>query len=138
VASAARLKTHQSRPLHLLTHQVFHAVPASITRGLPIDDYVAIASFVYFGVKSLIDAREIEDDGAGIAARGEDLAALAASTPSQSAEPGSPPGGGPRPRERAWRRPKPRAVTPAAAVRHRRGARGRGEDAGGRRPPTAG
>ena len=55
-------------------------MPASITRGLPIDDYVAIASFVYFGVKSLIDAREIEDDGAGIAARGEDLAALAAST----------------------------------------------------------
>ena len=31
--------------------QIFHAVPASFTRGLPIDDYVAIASFLYFGVK---------------------------------------------------------------------------------------
>ena len=39
--------------------QIFHAVPASFTRGLPIDDYVAIASFLYFGIKSLLDAREI-------------------------------------------------------------------------------
>ena len=31
--------------------QIFHAVPASFTRGLPIDDYVAVASFLYFGVK---------------------------------------------------------------------------------------
>ena len=34
-------------------------MPASFTRGLPIDDYVAIASFLYFGIKSLLDAREI-------------------------------------------------------------------------------
>ena len=47
--------------------QVFHAVPTSITRGLPIDDYIAIASFLYFGVKSLVDAFAVEDDGAGIA-----------------------------------------------------------------------
>lgn len=58
--------------ISVIIGQVFHAVPASITRGLPIDDYVAIASFVYFGVKSLIDAREIEDDGAGIAEERED------------------------------------------------------------------
>ena len=31
--------------------QIFHAVPSSFTRGLPIDDYAAIASFLYFGVK---------------------------------------------------------------------------------------
>lgn len=52
--------------------QIFHAVPASFTRGLPIDDYVAIASFLYFGVKSLLDARAIGDDNAGIAEERED------------------------------------------------------------------
>ena len=52
--------------------QVFHAVPTSITRGLPIDDYVAIASFLFFGVKSLLDALEVEDDGAGIAEEREE------------------------------------------------------------------
>merc|ERR1719382_1722133 len=54
--------------------QIFHAVPASITRGLPLDDYVAVASFVYFGVKSIVDAIAIEDgeDGAGIAEEREE------------------------------------------------------------------
>ena len=52
--------------------QVFHAVPTSLTRGLPIDDYVAIISFLYFGVKSLIDASAVEEDGAGIAEERED------------------------------------------------------------------
>ena len=47
--------------------QVFHAVPTSITRGLPLDDYIAIVSFLYFGVKSLLDALAVEEDGAGIA-----------------------------------------------------------------------
>jgi len=47
--------------------QVFHAVPTSLTRGLPIDDYVAIVSFLYFGVKSLIDAAAVEVEGEGIA-----------------------------------------------------------------------
>lgn len=46
--------------------QVFHAVPPALTRGLPLDDYVAIASFIFFGVKALIDASSIEDDGGGI------------------------------------------------------------------------
>jgi len=52
--------------------QIFHAVPPSLTRGLPLDDYVAIASFLYFGVKSILDALNIEDDGAGIAEERED------------------------------------------------------------------
>ena len=47
--------------------QVFHAVPTSITRGLPLDDYVAIASFLYFGIKSLLDALAVEVEGEGIA-----------------------------------------------------------------------
>ena len=52
--------------------QVFHAVPTSITRGLPIDDYVAIVSFLFFGIKSLLDALAIEEDGAGIAEEREE------------------------------------------------------------------
>jgi len=53
--------------------QIFHAVPASFTRGLPIDDYVAVTSFLYFGAKSLLDARAIEvDDNAGIEEERED------------------------------------------------------------------
>jgi len=52
--------------------QIFHAVPESITRGLPLDDYVAIASFLYFGVKSITDALAVEEDGAGIAEERED------------------------------------------------------------------
>ena len=50
-------------------------MPASFTRGLPIDDYVAIASFLYFGIKSLLDAREIGisgEDNAGIAEERQD------------------------------------------------------------------
>ena len=40
--------------------QVFHAIPTGLTRGLPIDDYVAITSFLFFGVKSLADALAVE------------------------------------------------------------------------------
>ena len=52
--------------------QIFHAVPTSLTRGLPIDDYVAIASFLFFGIKSLVDAFAVENDGAGIAEEREE------------------------------------------------------------------
>lgn len=44
--------------------QFFHAVPDSFTGGYPVDDYVAIASFIYFGIKSLTDAlAQSDDDG---------------------------------------------------------------------------
>lgn len=33
---------------------------------------MAIASFVFFGVKAIIDAAQIEDDGAGIAGESEE------------------------------------------------------------------
>jgi len=56
--------------------QVFHAVPPSLTRGLPLDDYVAIASFLFFGVKSLVDALGVQEDGAGIAEEREDAEKL--------------------------------------------------------------
>lgn len=47
--------------------QIFHQVPDSFTRGLPLDDYVAIVSFLYFGARSILDALALEEDGAGIA-----------------------------------------------------------------------
>mmetsp|Transcript_23447 Transcript_23447/g.69016 ORF Transcript_23447/g.69016 Transcript_23447/m.69016 type:complete len:297 (+) Transcript_23447:56-946(+) len=56
----------------VLIGQIFHQVPAGLTRGLPLDDYVAIASFVFFGIKAILDAAQIEEDGAGIAEESEE------------------------------------------------------------------
>lgn len=61
--------------------QVFHAVPTGLTRGIPIDDIIAVVSFSYFGVKSLLDAAAIRDgDDSGMAAEQreaeEELSAL--------------------------------------------------------------
>lgn len=52
--------------------QIFHSVPNSLTGGLPLDDYVAIASFLFFGVKSLRAALSVKNDGEGIAEEMED------------------------------------------------------------------
>merc|ERR1740138_260784 len=60
--------------------QIFHAVPDSFTRGLPLDDYVATAAFLFFGVRSLLDAAAVEKDGAGIAEEREDAEETLAET----------------------------------------------------------
>jgi putative Ca2+/H+ antiporter (TMEM165/GDT1 family) len=41
--------------------QVFHAVPAGIANGVPLDDVAAVIAFTYFGVKVLGEA--LESDG---------------------------------------------------------------------------
>jgi hypothetical protein len=41
--------------------QVFHAVPAGIANGVPLDDVAAVIAFTYFGVKVLSEAFESED-----------------------------------------------------------------------------
>lgn len=47
--------------------QLFHAVPTSLTQGIPFDDYIAVAAFSYFGIKTLYDASQLKgDDNAGI------------------------------------------------------------------------
>jgi putative Ca2+/H+ antiporter (TMEM165/GDT1 family) len=47
--------------------QLFHAVPESITRGVPFDDYIAVAAFAYFGIKTLLEAAQLPDgDSSGI------------------------------------------------------------------------
>jgi len=53
--------------ISVLIGQIFHAVPESVTGGLPLDDYVAVASFVYFGVRSIADALATEEPGEGMA-----------------------------------------------------------------------
>merc|ERR1719362_1600601 len=42
--------------------QIFHAVP-DVAGGLPLDDYVSILAFGFFGVKLLSDAVQMQDDG---------------------------------------------------------------------------
>jgi putative Ca2+/H+ antiporter (TMEM165/GDT1 family) len=50
-----------------LIGQLFHAVPASLTQGIPYDDYIAVAAFAYFGLKTLYDASQLaSDDNSGI------------------------------------------------------------------------
>lgn len=50
-----------------LIGQIFHAIPSSISQGIPFDDYIAIAAFAYFGVKTLLDASKLQDgDSSGI------------------------------------------------------------------------
>ena len=41
--------------------QVFHAVPAGIANGVPLDDVAAVIAFTYFGVKVLAEALESDD-----------------------------------------------------------------------------
>lgn len=44
--------------------QLFHAVPSSLTQGIPFDDYIAVAAFAYFGIKTLIDTSKIDSGDA--------------------------------------------------------------------------
>jgi len=45
-----------------LLGQLFNAVPPSLTQGVPFADYVAIAAFSYFGLKTLFDASQMKDN----------------------------------------------------------------------------
>lgn len=47
--------------------QLFHAIPPSLTQGVPYDDVIAVLAFTYFGLKTLFDASQLEnDDNSGI------------------------------------------------------------------------
>lgn len=47
--------------------QLFHAVPSSISKGIPFDDYIAVAAFAYFGVKTLYEAIKMDpEDKSGL------------------------------------------------------------------------
>ncbi|CAE7513450.1 unnamed protein product [Symbiodinium natans] len=51
--------------------QIFHAVPDA-AGGLPLDDYASILAFGYFGVKLLLDASTMPDDGSILAEEKEE------------------------------------------------------------------
>lgn len=48
--------------ISVLIGQVFHAIPPGVTNGLPLDDYAAVAAFLFFGVKTLKEAIETPDE----------------------------------------------------------------------------
>jgi putative Ca2+/H+ antiporter (TMEM165/GDT1 family) len=52
--------------------QLFHAVPSSLTQGIPYDDYIAVAAFAYFGIKTLIETSKI--DSSDVSAMDEEKA----------------------------------------------------------------
>ena len=53
--------------ISVILGQIFHAIPPSLTQGVPYDDVVAVAAFTYFGIKTLYDASQLEDnDNSGI------------------------------------------------------------------------
>jgi len=50
--------------ISVLIGQIFHAVPNSLTQGIPLDDYAAVAAFTFFGLKTLKDA--FDEDNVGV------------------------------------------------------------------------
>jgi Uncharacterized protein family UPF0016 len=45
--------------LSTLIGVAFHSVPTALTSGLPFDDYIAVAAFLYFGLVTLRDASQV-------------------------------------------------------------------------------
>lgn len=48
--------------LAVLLGLAFHSVPSVFTSGLPLDDIIAAAAFLYFGINTLKDAYELPDN----------------------------------------------------------------------------
>lgn len=46
--------------LSVLIGQIFHAVPAGLAQGIPLDDVAAVLAFTFFGVKTLKEAFELD------------------------------------------------------------------------------
>ncbi len=47
--------------ISVIIGQVFHAVPAGVANGIPLDDVAAVLAFTYFGIKILSEALEDND-----------------------------------------------------------------------------
>lgn len=47
--------------LSVLIGQVFHAVPSGFGEGIPLDDIAAALAFAFFGVKTLVEALQMEE-----------------------------------------------------------------------------
>ena len=48
--------------LSVLIGQIFHAVPAGFGEGLPLDDIAAAAAFAFFGIKTLMEALQMDEN----------------------------------------------------------------------------
>jgi hypothetical protein len=48
--------------LSVLIGQIFHAVPAGIAQGIPLDDVAAVLAFTFFGYKTLKEALETDEN----------------------------------------------------------------------------
>lgn len=61
--------------LSVLIGQVFHAVPAGIAQGIPLDDVAAVLAFAFFGIKTLKEALFVDAaDGESTSTMDEELA----------------------------------------------------------------
>eukprot|EP00978_Attheya_sp_CCMP212_P013025 scaffold32493_cov59-Attheya_sp.AAC.8 len=49
--------------ISVLIGQIFHAVPSGLSQGLPLDDIAAVAAFAFFGIKTLKEAIEMDEEG---------------------------------------------------------------------------
>jgi putative Ca2+/H+ antiporter (TMEM165/GDT1 family) len=49
--------------LSVVIGQLFHAVPAGIAQGIPLDDVAAVVAFAFFGIKTLKDALAVDKSG---------------------------------------------------------------------------
>jgi putative Ca2+/H+ antiporter (TMEM165/GDT1 family) len=49
--------------LSVLIGQIFHAVPAGLSDGIPLDDVAAVLAFAFFGFKTLKEALAMDPDG---------------------------------------------------------------------------
>ena len=62
--------------LSVLIGQVFHAVPAGLAQGIPLDDVAAVLAFAFFGIKTLKEALFVDPsaEGEGTSMMDEELA----------------------------------------------------------------
>jgi len=52
--------------LSCIIGQIFHAVPAGIAQGIPLDDVAAVVAFTFFGLKTLKEANDIDTEGGSV------------------------------------------------------------------------
>ena len=52
--------------LSVLIGQIFHAVPSGFGEGIPLDDIAAALAFAFFGVKTLMEALQMDENSPSV------------------------------------------------------------------------